>query len=164
MSIAHIRHMAHIGDMAAEMLVIDAAIVLACHHGLEEIAQKIEETAKAEIGTYVGNKWPELSELTQYARSKAGFPPNDPLLMTGELRDSISHVVGAMEAEIGSTSKIMVWQEMGTDRIPPRPVLLPAAEKNMPNMARILASLIAKGLIGGSITTVRRDFTRVDAS
>lgn len=120
---------------------------------LEHVAQKVEATAKAEIGVYqeaIGPfpAWPQLAQSTQDERERLGFSANDPLLRTGELRDSIGHSVSGLEAEIGSDSDIMVYQEMGTSRIPPRPVLGPAAEHNHDVILKELGGAVVAGLLG----------------
>ena len=68
----------------------------------------------------------------------------EPLLRTGGLRDSIStHVEGA-EATVGSVSPIALYQEQGTEHIPPRPFLGPAAfEGKKPIGAAVAMHLIA---------------------
>lgn len=93
---------------------------------LEAIGAIVEAEAKKAIGTYDFD-WPQLAESTQHDRERKGFAPNEPLLRTGELRNSISHqVVSDHEVEIGSDSKVALWQELGTATIPPRPFLLPS--------------------------------------
>ena len=57
-----------------------------------------------------------------------GFHPNEPLLRTGELRDSISTTAPVDEGRavcgyVGSKNPIAKYQELGTPRIPPRPFL-----------------------------------------
>jgi phage gpG-like protein len=94
---------------------------------LEEGAQVIEDEAKRVIGTY-DYDWPQLAPSTQEERTKQGFPANEPLLRTGELRDSIEHtIVSDHEAQIGSNLDIAVYQELGTRTIPPRSFLAQAA-------------------------------------
>ena len=100
---------------------------------LETVGVEVEKNAKSKFGEYqegVGRfeKWPELAESTKEDRVKKGFSENDPLLRDGTLRDSVSHSVdlARKRVEVGSTSEVMVWQELGTDRIPPRPVIGPA--------------------------------------
>lgn len=89
----------------------------------------VEEEAKSLIGHYNDfPEWPELAESTQEERTRLGWSANDPLLRSGELRDSIHHETISDNIEtIGSTSEIMIWQEFGTKSIPPRPVLGPAS-------------------------------------
>ena len=94
--------------------------------GLEKAATIVETEAKRVIGTY-DYDWVELAQSTQTDRMQRGFPPNEPLLRTGELRDSIQHTVGDREAHIGSNNQKAVWQELGTSRIPPRSFLGAAA-------------------------------------
>ena len=115
---------------------------------LDTAAALIEREAKAEIGSYQRSNlgpydpWAELAQATKDERVRLGFTPNDPLLRTGELRDSIGRQVEGLEAVIGSTSDVMVYQELGTSRIPPRPVLgLAAIRKN-----RDVLRLIGNGL------------------
>lgn len=102
------------------------------HVALEVVAAKMNNTARAEIGIYqpeVGPfpAWAELAEFTVQDRLAQHYSPDEPLLRDGTLRDSITHEVIGLEAVIGSTSDIMVYQELGTLKIPPRPVLGPAA-------------------------------------
>ena len=133
-------------------LLMDAMVVLELHHGLKRCANAVELTAKNEIGTYqqgIGQfpAWAQLAESTENEKSKLGYPANSPLLRDGTLRDSISNEVQALEAVIGSTSDVMVYQELGTERIPPRPVLGPAAIRNRGKIERILGKAVAEGLL-----------------
>ena len=144
-----------LSEFALHLLEVEAAELLALHHGLKKCAAAIEATAKAEIGTYqrgVGYfpPWQELAPATKADRVHKGFTENDPLLRTGGLRDSISSEVHALEAAIGSTSDIMVYQELGTSTIPPRAVLGPAAVRNHKRIEMILGEAAVAGLLYGS--------------
>jgi hypothetical protein len=61
--------------------------------------------------------WPALKPETIERKAQG----DTPLLETGALRDSISHVVYPEHGygDVGSTSKIAVYQELGTKHIPP---------------------------------------------
>jgi len=153
------REFAHIGEMVAHLATMAAAQTLAVHHGLKKCAERIEKTAKAEIGHYqpeVGPfaGWVELADSTKADRVAKGFTENDPLKRTGALADSISHQVGGLEAVIGSDSEIMVYQELGTSSIPPRAVLGPAAIRNKEFITKTLGHAVAEGLLYGSGTTL----------
>ena len=153
------REFTHIGEMVAHLAEIAAAETLTLHKGLKTCATAIEKTAKAEIGVYqreVGNfaGWVSLAESTQTDRAAKGFTPDDPLLRTGALRDSITHQIDELDAVIGSDSDIMVYQELGTDRIPPRAVLGPAAIRNKDLIMKTLGHAVAEGLLYGSGTTL----------
>jgi hypothetical protein len=142
--------------MALKMALTEASIRLNANAALERVAVKIEKTAKEEFGVYqpaVGpfEAWPQLAESTQERREKLGFTPNDPLLMSGDLRDTIEHRTAELETEIGSDSDIMVWQEFGAEHIPPRPVLGPAAERNHDLILEELGGAVVAGIIGGDI-------------
>ena len=149
------KEFAHFGEMVAHLAAMAAAQTLALHHGLEKCAIAIERTAKSEIGHYQGEVppfagWVELADSTKADRSAQGFSENDPLLRTGTLRDSLSHEVSALEAVIGSDSDIMVYQELGTSRIPPRAVLGPAAIRNKDLIIRTLGHAAAEGMLYGA--------------
>lgn len=94
-------------------------------------AELVQSEAKSEFGTYQRENmgqftpWAELSDYTKADRRQAGFPENEPLLRSGELRDSIEHSIGPLSFEVGSESPVMLWQELGITKtnLPPRPVL-----------------------------------------
>lgn len=98
---------------------------------LETVGKHVEDNARKMFGHYQEasgpyGAWPQLAESTQKQRAAQGYSPNDPLFRTGELMNSISHSVDKNNVVIGSNSEIMVYQELGTADIPPRPVLAPA--------------------------------------
>jgi HK97 gp10 family phage protein len=122
-------------EAAKHFALCGAAIAETVRLELDLIGKTITKEAKAEIGNYqpaMGDfeSWPELADSTKRDRVRKGFTENDPLLRTGELRDSISYKVHGLNVSIGSTSDIMVYQELGTAKIPPRPVLGTALYKN----------------------------------
>lgn len=129
----------------------ELAVHVAAHRALDRAAAIIERDAKEQIGVYQQeagpfNAWPELADSTKEDRVAKGFSENDPLLRTGELRDSISREVSGHEAAVGSTSDVMVYQELGTVRIPPRPVLGPAAFKNKDRIEQVLGEAVVHAL------------------
>lgn len=142
-------------DFGAFMkLAVPVAMAAELKRGLEASAKAIEETAKAEIGKYQSDVgpfpgWPELAESTQAERERLGYTPNDPLLRRGDLRDSIERQVGNLEAVIGSKSEIAAYQEFGTDRIPARPFIGPAAFRNKDKIAKAVGAAVVSGLFGG---------------
>ena len=144
-----------IAHFIEHVVLMDVAVVLELHHGLKKCAVAVEQTAKDEIGHYqqaAGNfpTWAPLADSTEAEKARLGYPADAPLLRDGTLRDSISHEVQALEARIGSTSDIMVYQEFGTNKIPPRPVLGPAAVRNKTKIERIFGESVVEGLLYGS--------------
>ncbi len=102
--------------------------------GLAAAGKVVADEARREIGTYQGaigpkQAWPELAPRTKADRRGKGFPENEPLLRTGELRGSIGHRNDSMTMLVGSDLDIALWQEMGTrpkrghPGIPPRSFL-----------------------------------------
>jgi len=141
-----------LGAFALHISSLQARQQHAAEKGLKKVAQAIEKTAKSEFGVYqpaVGpfSEWAPLAESTQEERLRLGFTPDDPLLRTGQLKNSISHEVHGTEAAVGSPSDVMVAQELGTPRIPPRPVLGPAAIRNKQLILKTLGQAAVEGLL-----------------
>ena|ERR1700722_6768192 len=72
--------------------------------------------------------WQPLADSTKKDKERLGYVFNsdyNPLYRTGELMDSIGYVffIAGRALYLGSTSEIMVYQELGTKYIPPRSVL-----------------------------------------
>jgi hypothetical protein len=110
------------------------------------MAQMIRDEAKRVIGTYELD-WPQLAPSTQEERVKEGFPANEPLLRTGELRDSIEYtVISDHEAEVGSNLDIAVYQELGTAHIPPRSFLAAAGAHKGEDAAKVAGKIIANAI------------------
>jgi len=114
--------LASFGELGRALLLV-GELELEKHHAMEKACTIIEDSAKGAIGTYEFG-WQQLAQSTQEQRVALGFSPNDPLLRTGELRDSIGHTVESGNVGyIGTNNKIAPYQEFGTDKIPPRPFL-----------------------------------------
>ncbi len=140
------------GAFALHLVTLQSQQLREQEKGLEKVATAIEKTAKSELGVYQPaagpfSAWPALAESTKEDRSAKGFPADEPLLRTGTLRNSISHQVKGSHAAVGSTSEVMVAQELGTARIPPRPVLGPAAIRNKKVIQKVLGRAVLNGLL-----------------
>jgi hypothetical protein len=131
----HFAHLGHTWDKAT-------------HAALEIAARIVEAKAKAAIGTYKYG-WPQLAESTQEDRAHKGFPANEPLLRTGELRNSIEHNSSPTEAHIGSNLDRAVWMELGTSRMPPRPFLAPSVFQNEALIKRAVRQVVGDYLAAG---------------
>ena len=109
------------------------------------IGEAVKEKAKEQIGSYPSGSygsWPELAESTQERRERAGYPPNEPLLMDGIERESIisvgpfhkgggiemSYFVVGFDAE-SEAGEYAAVHELGNpeNNEPARPLLIPAA-------------------------------------
>lgn len=111
---------------------------------LEFLGEMLEKDAKEIIG-HIQEGWADLAESTKKDKIRKGFVFNmdyNPLLRTGEMRDSISHSITKNTLFVGSTSEIMVYQEMGTIHIPPRPVLGLAMYRNRPAIEVVLSDML----------------------
>ena len=149
------REFASLGSFAAYLLERDVAVAVALEEGLKKAAEHVEKVAKDEFGEYqpaVGGfpAWAELADSTKAQRVALGYSENDPLLRSGELRDSIGHEVAGLEAVVGSTDDVMVYQELGTETIPPRPVLGPAAIRSEAVIQRMIGEAAVLGILGVS--------------
>jgi len=150
-----------IAGFLSHLAGMDLAMRHETEHALEKAARLVEAEAKKEIGHYQDEAgqfaaWAELADSTKDDRVRMGYAENDPLLRTGELRDSIHHAVevtgpGQGDAVIGSDSDIAVWQELGTRTIPPRSFLGGALVRKSEQVAELLGEGIVKALVGNQV-------------
>lgn len=142
---------------AAQAAAHFAAMIEKVHeaerHALEKAARIVADEAKAEIGDYQPAKgpfeaWQSLADSTQADRAAHGFTPDDPLLRTGKLRDSIEHKVEGHTAHVGSNNPVAVYQELGTSRIPPRSFLGGAAFKKEEEVKAVLGESVIAVIAG----------------
>jgi phage gpG-like protein len=141
---------------AEHLLTLVVAEHEAVKKSLEEGAKVIEKRAKDKIGEYQEQAgpfiaWPELSESTKADRARQGYPEDEPLLRSGEMRDSIGHKVGEQEAVIGSNDDKTVWQELGTQHIPPRSFLGAAAAESAEKICEITGRNAVVALVGADV-------------
>lgn len=114
-------------DELARMLEASAR---AARPALEADLAKIGELTATMAAEYIGREmpqWPPLMPSTVAEKQRLGYTgqvsSTDPLLRTGELRDSIRMEIEGLEMAVGSHDKVAASQELGTARIPPRPFL-----------------------------------------
>ena len=120
---------------------------IAARKALQKAAKLVEKRAKEKIGEYQKQAgpfiaWPELAESTKADRARHGYPEDEPLLRSGEMRDSIGRAtsIDGLEVQIGSNSDIAVWQELGTQHIPPRSFLGGATAEKLHEIKEIMAA------------------------
>ncbi|MCB8881709.1 hypothetical protein ACELLULO517_15785 [Acidisoma cellulosilytica] len=121
---------------------------------LDKGASIIQKEAKSSLGHYQDG-WPELAESTKDERERQGFPADEPLERDGILKKNIKRQVDveSMSASVGVPSKMVEHSyamkavdiatiakahEHGTDRIPPRPFLGPAAHRKGDAVAKVV--------------------------
>lgn len=137
-------------QFAGLMTHIAASLPAARHAALEHACQVVEAEAKRLIGTYDARpRWAELAEATKEDRVRQGFSENEPLLRTGELRESIHHTVIRDTGHVGSDDDKAVWQELGTVHIPPRSFLKSALVSEAPTIEHIIGRAIHAHLSSG---------------
>lgn len=108
------------------------------------------ESAKGYIGEYQAAAgpvpaWPPLAESTVTQKIRLGYaPPDNPLLRTGEMRDSITTEIEGLVGAVGSDSKIALYQEMGTSKMPPRPFLARAVWEHIPTLQNEMEEVVVR--------------------
>ncbi|KAF1004376.1 MAG: hypothetical protein GAK28_04083 [Luteibacter sp.] len=158
-----------LGDMAAHLLTMATAEAVALHHGLEAAAEQVELTAKGEIGTYqdaIGPfpGWAPLADSTEDQKARMGYPAESPLLATGDMQKSITHEVQGLEAVIGTPDEKALYHELGTPRMPPRPVFGPALMHNRDRVERLIGEAAVAGILGGELTDAALGYNGPQAS
>jgi hypothetical protein len=117
--------------------------------GLEKVGQLAESIA-AELPGHYQPGWAPLAESTLKDKAAKGFPVPSPLKRTGKMAGSYKKEVLLSELAlvIGSEDKVALFQEMGTSRIPPRPVLHLALQRSLPFAADVFGE-VAMSLMTG---------------
>jgi hypothetical protein len=142
---------------------------------MKVIARDTAAVAKAKIATYqpgfeaedddgmvVFPEWRPLADSTLLEKWELGYsPPDNPLLRTGQLRQSIGGKAGRALgygtehfATVYSTDPIMLEHEFGTHRngkehVPPRPVIGAAMAERMDHNLQLVLIAIDKTFVGG---------------
>lgn len=126
-----------------------------CAEWTRASALAVANDAKERIGHYqVG--WDALAPSTIADKQRHGFigplPGGDggdnPLLRTGKTQDSIIPWSTPTQFIVGSHSDILFWDEFGTKKMPPRPVLAPAMMHIMPFATKVLAKAVRDTIAG----------------
>ena len=145
-------------EFATKLAVMALEEHAAQRHAIRKAAGIIEKRAKEKIGEYqdaAGDfvAWAELADSTKEDRARKGYPEDEPLLRDGTLRDSISTsvTVDGLEAAIGSALDIAVYQELGTNTIPPRSFLAGAAVEEGSAVRDAIGEIASMALIGGGV-------------
>lgn len=116
----------------------------------------LQKEAKDKIG-HLQDGWKPLAESTKRDKEKQEYVFNadyNPLYRTGELRDSI-HYVFNIESKtlfLGSDSEIMVYQELGTRYIPPRPVLSTTMYQAQPVINYVFGRMLQNFISGQKLS------------
>lgn len=136
--------------LARELSQASAKIAADLELNFHIIMKEIEETAKEEIGVYqpaVGpfEAWAPLAESTKADRVRSGYTEDDPLERSGELKNSIEIEIVGLAGIVGTKSEIGLWQEVGTDRIPPRPFIGPAYVRKIDPLMESIGRAIRRG-------------------
>jgi flagellar hook-length control protein FliK len=140
-----------LGSFARHLGALSSPIRRAETAGLEAAAVMVETEAKSLIGAYQDAAgpfaaWAELADATKAERSRLGFTENDPGLRSGQMRDSIGHVVRGRQGAAGSNDDHLLWFEFGTSRQPPRSVLGLAAVHKGEAGAKVIGEAVAYAL------------------
>lgn len=126
---------------------------------MEDEARALLADVQDRYGVYQDG-WPPLADRTVLQRSDEGYPPDEPLLRTGGLRDSNTYSVetsgDAVTGYVGVPADdphavIAAAQELGTlgeHAIPPRPVLRPAAEAMGQEIADAFGAVVGAHIKG----------------
>ncbi|MCX3308310.1 hypothetical protein ORN12_04710 [Pantoea vagans] len=137
-------------QFARELSSSSARIATGLESSFRVIVKEIEETAKEEIGVYQPaygpfDAWAPLAESTKADRIRQSYSEDEPLLRSGELRESIQSEVVGLAAIVGTKSQIGFWQEVGTSSIPPRPFIGPAYVRKIDPLMEATGLAITRG-------------------
>lgn len=139
-----------VGALAAFLENMAKTLPQAQRAALDEASKFALDKVKEIPGHYQSDPvWAKLAEATVEDRVRKGFTPDDPLKRTGEFAETFGrHVVGPTRAEVGSNDQRAEWFELGTRKMPPRPVLGAAKAQNDKHLVEIVGRRIQQH-IGG---------------
>lgn len=127
---------------------------------IEVCAAKTVNIARAKFGIPQNDahftKWAPLAPSTLQEKQRLGYIYNqygNPLVRRGDLKDSIDYTVGydplkGFGFTVGSRDPIMKYQEFGTVRIPPRPVIVPSVIQAIPFVRKEIKIVLKRVLLG----------------
>ncbi|WP_020472360.1 hypothetical protein [Zavarzinella formosa] len=148
----------NITSFVEHLAAVAVAEEISIRKGLSQSIEIVAKEAKREFGTYqeqIGPfvAWAELAEPTRADRVRKGYSEDNPLLRSGETRDSIGTVISAdgLEAQAGSNSDVLLYQELGTAHVPPRSTLGGAMARKLPQIREILGASLVAGLAGEQV-------------
>jgi HK97 gp10 family phage protein len=145
----------NIESFVEHLTAVAIAEDLAAKKALSKCLKIVEKRAKEKFGEYQEQAgpfvaWKELADSTKADRERQGYPEDEPLLRRGDTRDSIGTAiaVSGMEGQVGSDSDIALYQEAGTEHIPPRSFLGGAMAEKLPEIKEIVGGALVGALIG----------------
>lgn len=142
------------GAFARHLIVLAAEAELVTYHATDTAGAIILKDAKARIGYYqaaVGPypAWAPLAASTEAAKARMGAPPNAPLLATGEMYASMDKTMESIDKTvIGATDEKMIYHELGTSKMPARPVFGPAAFTSRERIELGCGAIVAAWIAG----------------
>lgn len=139
----------HCGELAL-------AVHEAEHVSLERATKLLQKKVKEKYGEYQPQAgefvaWAELAESTKQDRERQGYPEDEPLLRTGEVRDSVKRLVRDSEGFVGSDNDIAVYEELGTSKMPPRSTFGSAGVENVEAILKIVGEDAVMALVGKQV-------------
>jgi hypothetical protein len=142
-------------QMAEHLIVLGLSEKVLEHRLLEHACVEIETLAKEKFGEYQDQAgpfaaWAPLAQATVDDRIAKGYSPNNPLLRSGETRDSIEHKVSGHEGHVGSDSDVLLFLELGTNKMPARSTLGAAAFEKEPEIREETGIGFSAWLAGGT--------------
>jgi hypothetical protein len=115
--------MGSLDDLARHLKLLERKAAVLPREVATVVAPVLAENIRTVMGDHM--KLVDLAPATQAERLREGFTANDPLVRSGELRDSVMpEVVGLFGAEFaaaGSEDPVSGYLEFGTLTIPARP-------------------------------------------
>lgn len=151
----------HINKLASTYALYEKKAAIFVGHELVKEAQ--DSIGHIQDGAGPFETWSPLAESTKADKERLGYVFNadyNPLLRTGEMRDSIDFDFvaskGYSKLRLGAKSEIMVYQELGTARIPPRSVLGMTMFKSQPVISYAMIDMLTSWIEGKTLKPRRK--------
>ncbi len=136
-----------LGEWAASLRRSAAICRPTLHATLDLEMQHLAAEAAEYPGKYGG--WPSLSPYTIATKVAGGYPTPSPLLREGILQQSIHGLAIDMYGVVGSTDPVNVFHEVGTAKMPPRPIFSFVMQRNLPHLHEVFGEVAVRLLMPG---------------
>jgi HK97 gp10 family phage protein len=139
------------------LIGLQLAVHHAKHGALEQVGKLLKADMIAQIGHYQPQgggyvAWASLAPSTESEKAMLGAPADAPLERFGDLKQSFKYEVeGSAAVIVGSTDPVMVYHELGTSRMPPRPVIGPALYNNRDKVQAIMGRALVEAILLGQV-------------
>jgi hypothetical protein len=147
------------GELLEHMAIVVESCDAVLEQGLRAVTKSLLKDTREKFGEYQSGAgpypdWMPLAEVTKNDRVRLGFPEDEPLLRTGDLRDSYYAEVDGLEGGVGSDEEKALAHEVGNPlkNLPARSTLGIAFAENEQKLFELTGVSMEALIVAGNVT------------